>query len=269
MAVCPAGPVVKSFEGRCARRPRARRARGERRTALAAPRARAIYLLPTLPYMIFRRRRLVLFALVIVVGVATYTYSSLLSTINLDVKPMFLPDKSVASGLQVGSPESTDMKGLRQASNSSLEAQPLLPPSASLPIALQTPEGLPIGAYLESCEGCDVLRFEEFGEGSSSEGRAILRCSQCEDYNSQPTHSTLDLNKCKKRGQDPPWFIGIDTSTNQQVEEWVANSNGRLVCEPRPTGPAAIASLRASGREYVAAAVERLDAAVAGTARPP
>jgi hypothetical protein len=212
----------------------------------------------------------VLFAWVVVVGVAAYT--SVLPTVVRLYTPTVQPDKSVASGHHVSKPESTE-KGLRHGSNVSLEVPLPLPPSAGLPAALltpapPTPEGLPIGAYLESCEGCDVLHFEEFGEGSTSEGRTLLRCNQCEDYNSQPTHSTLDLSKCKKRGQVPPWFIGIDTSTNNQIEEWVVNNNGRLVCEPRPTGPAAIASLRASGREYVAAAVERLDAAMAANNRP-
>ena len=146
------------------------------------------------------------------------------------------------------------------AEESEIAVPPPSPPAQSRKPIVFAP-GLPIGAYGESCEGCDLLHFEEFGTGSSSEGRNILRCSQCEDYNGNPTHSTLDLSKCKKKNQAPEWFIGPAGASDQPVEEWVENQNGRLVCVPRPTGASAVASLRASGREYVAAAVERLDAA--------
>ena len=119
---------------------------------------------------------------------------------------------------------------------------PLLPPPPPPPPP--PPAALPVGSYGGSCKGCDVLHLDEFGPGSDSSGVQILRCTHCQDgKGGAGSHSEIDLSKCK------------------QQKEWVGNSDGRLVCEPRPSGPAAIAALRATGHNYAADAAEGLDRA--------
>jgi hypothetical protein len=204
------------------------------------------------------RRWLVRLALVVAVAVAAYTYLSPLILAGLRKHDSVVAPADKDDG-RLLSPDEKASQGVSE--RSKLFVPPPSRPAQSTRKPIVFAAGLPIGAYGESCEGCDLLHFEEFGVDSSSEGRNILRCSQCEDYNGNPTHSTLDLSKCKKKGQVPEWFIGPAGASHQPVEEWVENNNGRLVCAPRPTGANAVAALRASGREYVAAAVERLDAA--------
>ena len=114
-----------------------------------------------------------------------------------------------------------------------LGADTTLDSSASgSPVVHSAQHVLPEGSYQGSCGECVLMGFAPHYQ---------LKCSKCRDGSGQFHETVVRLDACKE-------------------DEWVGNSNGRLACEPIPTGAAAIATLRQGGHELAAKKAEKFAA---------